>query len=303
MIKSWIKKGVSCAVQNPAVWAILDATIVRVADYARWERIKIASAHEEQKSLKAISEDLTVRHGPFQGMIYPASKAVGSTLIPKILGSYESELHPVLEKICSNEYSEIVDIGCAEGYYAVGFAMRMQTATVFAYDTNTEAVCLCKQMALRNGVAQRLVTGSFCDADSLRSIPLTKKALIISDCEGYERELFTEEMAAYLARHDLLIEVHDFVDIEISEIIRRRFQSTHLITAIQSIDDIAKAHSCGYEELRSFDLATRRSMLAENRPSIMEWFYMTSRGGEYSAISKEMMRTGVSAALQIHFRV
>jgi len=279
MIKSWIKKGVARAVQNPAAWAVLEATIVRAADYARWERIKSVSAREEQKALEAISGDLTVKHGPFQGMIYPASKSAGSALIPKLLGSYERELHPVLEKICSAGYSEIVDIGCAEGYYAVGLAMRVQTATVFAYDTNIEAINLCEQMARRNGVARRVVTGSFCDAGVLRSIPLTQKALVISDCEGYEKDLFTEEVAAHLARHDLLVEVHDFVDIEISAIIRRRFQGTHLITAVQSVDDITKAHSYCYDELRRFDLATRRAMLAECRPSIMEWFYMTSRGG------------------------
>lgn len=281
-MKSLIKKVISHAVRNDSIWAILNTTIIRIAEYAKLERTKIKIAHREpmidtQDALMTISPDLTVKHGPFKGMIYPERKAVGSSLVPKLLGSYEREIHPVLEKICSNEYSEIVNIGCAEGYYAVGLAMQIQAATVFAYDTNNEAIYLCKQMARINNVAERLVTGSFCDANTLRSIPFTRKALIISDCEGYEKDLFTEEIVAFLAHHDLLIEVHDFIDIEISSMIRQRFQNTHFITAIQSIDDITKAHSYCYEELRGYDLATRRMLLAEYRPSIMEWFYMTPR--------------------------
>jgi tRNA G37 N-methylase Trm5 len=151
------------------------------------------------------------------------------------------------------------------------------TAKVFAFDTNEEAVRLCKDMAQMNKVAERLITGSFCDANTLQSIPLTEKALIISDCEGYEKELFTEETASLLAPHDLLIEIHDFVDIGISSYIREIFKETHEIGVFQSIDDIKKAQEYLYDELEGFDLATRRVLLAEYRPAIMEWFYMKPR--------------------------
>ena len=114
-------------------------------------------------------------------MKYPDQKSVGSALIPKIVGSYESELHQIIGKICNTDYSEIVDIGCAEGYYAVGLAMRIPTARVYAYDINAKAIDLCRQMAQINNVADRVTTGSFCDINTLKSIPFTKKALIISD--------------------------------------------------------------------------------------------------------------------------
>jgi hypothetical protein len=38
--------------------------------------------------------EMTVRSGPFQGMRYPGAEAAGSALIPKLLGSYQRELHP-----------------------------------------------------------------------------------------------------------------------------------------------------------------------------------------------------------------
>ena len=40
----------------------------------------------------SIFKNLEVRTGPFAGMQYPQAKSAGSSLLPKILGSYEKEL-------------------------------------------------------------------------------------------------------------------------------------------------------------------------------------------------------------------
>jgi hypothetical protein len=45
--------------------------------------------------------------------------AVGSALAPKLIGSYEAELHPIFDRIFRKPYKRVIDIGCAEGYYAV----------------------------------------------------------------------------------------------------------------------------------------------------------------------------------------
>lgn len=277
-MKSLLKKLISKAVQNNHIWAILNVAFIKVAIHASFQRKLITKNKYNKQSLtiiESLSQDLSVLHGPFKGMLYPEFKAVGGAIAPKVLGSYERELHQVMEEICLNDYSEIVDVGCAEGYYAVGLAMRLPNAKVFAFDTDVVAIHLCKQMAQLNKVAERIIIGSFCDAKVLQSIPYTKRALIISDCEGYEKQLFTKEIVPFLAKHDLLIEVHDFLDIEISSVIRQRFAGTHSIKAIQSIDDITKAHTYEYEELREYSLDVRRRFFAENRPHIMEWLYMT----------------------------
>ena len=273
-MKSIMKRIISLAIRNNIGWSLLNATVIPAAGFAVFERQRNSENQEKPVSL---SPDLTVIHGPFKGMRYPESRSIGSSFTPKILGSYERELHPILEKICITDYSEIVDIGCAEGYYAVGLAMRLPKTTVFAYDTDRDAIRFCKKMAEINNVADRLITGANCDTNTLLAIPLTKKALILSDCEGYERELFTENIVAALKGHDFLIEIHDFVDIEISSVIRRRFQNTHFISVIESIDDIKKAQIYEYCELEDFTLEHRRRLLAEYRPHIMEWFFMTPR--------------------------
>lgn len=139
-----------------------------------------------------------------------------------------------------------------------------------------EALRLCEAMAKLNNVADRLTTGSFCRPETLRSIPLGKRALIISDCEGYETELFTPAIAPLLAHHDLLIEAHDFVDIEISARLESIFEKSHNLFKVRSLDDIEKIRSCDYKELEGFDLYSKKALVTENRP-FMEWLYMTPK--------------------------
>lgn len=204
-------------------------------------------------------------------MKYPQKASVGSELYPKLIGSYESELSNVIHFILKQDYSTVLDIGCAEGYYAVGIGMNMPDARIIAYDTNETALILCHQMAQLNDVS--IETAGFCTADTIRSLKLKKKSLIISDCEGFESELFTESLCEELRSHDLLIECHDFIDINITPQLLKRLSQTHTVEIIESIDDISKAYEYDYPELKDFNLAERRKILAECRPQIMRWIF------------------------------
>lgn len=283
-MKKILKKTILRTIKNDFVWNALNQTVLRASQFTEIERNKYerecGKAIQQGiifDEIKKVFPDLVVKHGTFAGMKYPKMESVGSALFPKLLGSYEKELEPLFEEICRKSYTEIVDVGCAEGYYAVGLAVKIPTAKVFAYDTNEEAISLCRQMAELNGVGERVETRDFCDAKELQNIKFTEKALIVSDCEGYEKELFTKETAAALRNHDLLIETHDFIDITISDRIRELFETTHNIKVIESIDDIKKARTYDYPEIRGYDLATKKELLAEHRPSIMEWFFLESK--------------------------
>ncbi len=91
--------------------------------------------------------------------------------MPKLLGSYESELHATLEELLAHEYTAVVDVGCAEGYYAVGLGLRLRNAAIYAFDTNPRARSACAEMAKLNGVDSRIHIGGMCDKNVLRSLP------------------------------------------------------------------------------------------------------------------------------------
>ena len=282
-IKDLGKDVVARTARNPVAWSLyslcgrLSDSLGQIYGHARFTR-EISERDETIRKLtREVFPDLTVSGGPFQGMRYSSGQSYGSALLPKLLGSYESELHPVLEEMLANEYSTIVDIGCAEGYYAVGMGLRIPQATIYAFDTSSNARKLCADMARLNGLEDRVRIGSFCDAATLMSLPLGSRALIISDCEGYEGILFTNGIAASLAPHDVVVETHDFIDIDISSRLRDAFGKTHRIRSIKSIDDIEKAHSYRYPKLDAYDTKTRRLILGERRPAIMEWLAMTAK--------------------------
>lgn len=281
-MKSFLKKSLGKAVRNLSIWNALNATLFRLTRFLERERHRNDNAPppptvDVNTVWKSIAPDLCVRHGVFRGLKFPTPESASGSLIPKLLGSYERELHPLLERLQARNYSEIVDIGCAEGFYAVGLARLFPAATVFAYDTNPEAVRLCRLLAQANGVEARMVTGAFCDAAALQKLPLTRRTLVVSDCEGYEKHLFTPETVRRLATHDVLIEVHDMVDIEISARLREVFQVTHQLEVITSVDDIRKAQTYEYPELQPFSRAERKVLLNEWRAASMDWFYFSPR--------------------------
>lgn len=178
------------------------------------------------------SRGLVVRSGPFLGMRYIRWSA-GSVLLPKILGSYEQELHPSLEVMCRNTYSQIIDIGCAEGYYAVGLARRFPGATIYAYDADPAAQQLCRLLATANEVADRMIIAGACTVDGLR-LRMNERSLIVCDCEGYELELLQPHLLSGLSRCDLIVELHDDIDPSITSTLLARFESTHHMTIIES---------------------------------------------------------------------
>src|SRR5947208_14457083 len=96
-----------------------------------------------------------VRLGPFAGMRY-AQNSVGSAYLPKLLGIYERELTLHVEAICRGTPSLIVDLGTAEGYYAVGVAVRNPQARDVGVALDTRGREALEQMSVLNGSADRL---------------------------------------------------------------------------------------------------------------------------------------------------
>lgn len=238
-----------------------------------WERDVLPIVNEA----KIIFSDLTVRTGPFKGMKYPDFLATGSSIFPKLLGSYEKELHPLIDQLIKKDYTEIIDIGCAEGYYAVGLAMKLPRARVYAYDTDVTAQNACRLMAKINGVSDRVNIEATCTPEILKKINPAIKTLIISDCEGYEKHLFTEGNIASLAQSDVLIEAHDFIDKSISTYLKTLFSKTHNLTYIDSLSDHLKVIRYDYEELKGMDYVHKINLLGEGRPGTMEWFFFTPK--------------------------
>jgi hypothetical protein len=219
----------------------------------------------------------TVLNGPFKGLKYPSLDSVGYVIYPKLLGSYERELQPVISSLAKNHYSEIIDIGCAEGYYAIGLARIFASAEVHAYDINKRALELCQNMAKENNVLERVHVNTVITSEVIGNFKFKEKGLIVSDCEGFEVDLFNENNLKNLLNCDLIIELHDFIDLEISVRLKKLFSKTHNLESVYSSDDIYKSHNYDYPELSRLSLGEKMEILRERRPAIMEWLICRSK--------------------------
>ncbi len=168
--------------------------------------------------------------GPFQGMLYAVAASEGGRA-PRLLGAYEASLHPVIETVIARAYPQILDIGCAEGYYAVGLARRMPQTTVHARDLNPRARDLCAELAAANHVAGRLQIGAeVAHADF--ALCKAARTFILCDIEGGEAALLDPALAPDLALADILVEVHEAMQPGLLATLTARFEPTHRITRI-----------------------------------------------------------------------
>jgi hypothetical protein len=217
---------------------------------------------------------LEVTNGPFAGMKYiPGLERTTGALVAKLLGAYEQELHATVEALVESRASQLIDVGSAEGYYAVGFARRMPDVTVYAFDIDAGARASCNQLAALNEVASRVLVRGACTPADLAEFP-PEDVVLFCDCEGYERTLLDPQAAPVLRHWTILVELHDVIDPSISATIRSRFAPTHQFELIGG----ERRNPDEYPALGSLSRRERSAVLSEYRPALMSWALMRPLG-------------------------
>jgi hypothetical protein len=170
----------------------------------------------------ASAHGLAVMTGPFGGMtLLPEVCWNDGDLPPKILGCYEAELHPAVAKAIARKPSAVVNIGCAEGYYAVGMARALPQARVFAFESDARGQSICARAASANNVGGRVSVQGTCGPDTLRQLlPQIERPLLIVDCEGAELQLLDPSQVSDIKRCDVIVECHDFMNPQITAALR-----------------------------------------------------------------------------------
>jgi hypothetical protein len=208
-----------------------------------------------------------VLNGPFAGMKYPTAAIASRHSVPRLLGSYERELHGVIQTALQERYDRVIDIGTAEGYYTVGFALQGRSPVV-TFETDPRELELCKEMARLNHVADRISPRGWCNPKTLGALTAGARCFVLSDCEGYEAELFDELTVDALRRSEVLIEIHASA----YEPLFARFSKTHLVQTFIAGDRSASE----YPELACLGADADRA-ICEYRPAGQRWLFAKSR--------------------------
>ena len=164
-------------------------------------------------------------NGPFKGMKY-ISESVGSCHMPKILGIYENEIYPTLLNFLSNS-DLFVDIGAAEGYYAVGSAIKYPNLNVIAFEMDKTGRQYISNLKKRNNVDNVEIRKKFSNVDffSIQKSAYNRITYLI-DIEGEEINIFSKYHNHFNNSY-FIIEIHDRVSNEIESYLKRFYSNTH----------------------------------------------------------------------------
>lgn len=106
---------------------------------SKWRSILIQNTLVKREGTKVLS-------GPLKGLDFVDQSAEGCH-VAKLLGCYEQPLQPYIKRALSKNYTTVINIGCAEGYYAVGFARAIPKVTSLAFDSDPNAQESCRNLA------------------------------------------------------------------------------------------------------------------------------------------------------------
>ncbi len=213
--------------------------------------------------------------GPFLGMKYREAQ-IKEPHFPSLLGTHELELQPLIEQLCKKPFTDIINAGADEGYYAIGLAIRNPRARIIAFEANPERRTLIKRMAQINNVIDRVNIYGLCDVRSLSdSLSKCNKCLIVMDIEGGECILLDSFIVPKLKECHILVELHVCFFSEIGEIIYERFKDSHRITEILQKSRRVEDFRIKLSGMAQF--IPKKFLIVnmwENRDPADKWFYL-----------------------------
>lgn len=214
-----------------------------------------------------------VQAGPFAGMQFPDWGITGIDAYgPRVIGCYEEELHAAVEAAIAKAPPVVVNVGSAEGYYAIGFARRLPEATVHAFDTDAGRIAKLREIAALNGVV--VVARAEPATHETLADDLEPGSLLFVDCDGPEDELLVPSAVPVLGSCHLIVETHDLLKPGITERLLEAFTPSHHIERI----DTRPRYVGDYPQLGDIPLVTRQLAISEFREGPQWFLVMTPRG-------------------------
>jgi hypothetical protein len=215
-----------------------------------------------------------VQYGPFAGMQWLDNPRWGrSEQGVMILGLYEQE---VLENLAEApaRFRVFVDVGAADGYYAVGLLHSGRVDRSVAFESIPECRVAISRLAAKNGVSDKItILGTASDrfVDSLRTHKINShETMFLIDIEGAEFKVLTEEVFAFLKDSMIIVETHAHIYADPQgemERLVKRASLTHRVTTWYP----GARNPWTIKELEEFTEIDRWILCSEGRVEVQQW--------------------------------
>jgi hypothetical protein len=222
----------------------------------------------------SLSRDLnhTVISGLFQGLVMQPTTTWGTgDRASHLLGTYEQEVQSIIA-VNAGLYDCLIDIGAADGYYAVGCITKDLFLHCHAFESVERSRSNILHLSMLNSVADRITIHGTATQDALLQLPesCAASAFLLVDIEGGEFELISSKLIHHFTSAYFVIELHPTTrpdgEREVS-LLRERFSSTHQTWTVgQGARDPGQ-----FEFLRHLHDNERWLLVSENRGQWMEW--------------------------------
>ncbi|GGB45626.1 hypothetical protein GCM10011316_17120 [Roseibium aquae] len=218
----------------------------------------------------------TVSQGLFKGLQLNRDAWWGkSDLGAQCLGLYEKE---ILDFISARApFDTFLDIGAADGYYAVGLLHAKKTRKAICFEISEEGQRAINENWQRNEKPGELEVHGEATKKNIASVAsnLTDKTLVLIDIEGFEFQLLSKKVIAALGKCTVIIEIHNWID---------GFENKYpdLLKNLDRFFDIAiispsERNTQSIELLRSYTDDNRLLVSSERRPCLMRFLHLTPK--------------------------
>ena len=224
--------------------------------------------------------DYTVLEGPFAGLrLSPESWWSAGDRGSMLLGMYERE---VLEELVtvSEGRSTLIDVGAADGYYAVGAVRSGLFEHAVCFEISQEGREVIDANARRNAVSDRITVLGEAERGFMGQVPSSawdgpESAVVLIDIEGGEFDLLDHDHLQRLAGAVVIVELHEPLDApegRVEALIDRSapFFDSRVITTGPR-DPGALTHLSGWSD------DDRWLLCSESRAYLMRWLVLTPK--------------------------
>jgi len=228
-------------------------------------------AIELAKTIRNITNG-QVYTGPFKGLhLLPDYLWGDGDLSSKLLGLYECQLHTIIEDVIELNPDCILNIGCAEGYYGLGFSKRLN-CEVHLVDIDARYADIVNRTAQLNDVTNYTFTTNSNIQHFKNIVENKNNPFIFMDCEGAEIYFLDLNVFPELNKSHILVETHDFNTPNCTNTLISRFSETHHITEIHS-----SPKNMNLDIIYNFSDLDKMVLWNEWRPCEMGWLFMTPK--------------------------
>ena len=241
-----------------------------VGDYLNFRKKIISSRLRKSIGNRIIN-------GPFKGMIISENSFWQMTDFSSIiLGFYERQvLDFVVEKCIELEKPLFINIGAADGFFAIGLIKNGFVNEAICFELTSKGRQTIKRNCVKNEIENSaLKIFGRADIDFYKNLPsCSKNTIVLIDVEGFEFELLTNEALEFLKDSTIIVELHTHFllegELKLTNLIKRA-SSYFSVNFINS--GARDPHSI--KELFDFNENDKWLLCSEGRAVSMKWLVL-----------------------------